>query len=45
MSDRKTSPLGDKREHAVRCESCGINTYNLHRVCDRCLNKQEKENN
>lgn len=35
MTDRYTSPLGDRRERPVDCR-CGRPTWALDRTCDSC---------
>lgn len=34
--DRYTSPLGDRRERAVRCRRCSSSTWALDGLCDPC---------
>jgi hypothetical protein len=36
VRDRRRTPLGDSREHAVPCVVCGAETWNIDPVCDRC---------
>jgi len=34
--DPKQSPLGDRRERAVLCVRCRVETWNIDGRCDRC---------
>lgn len=39
LEARKVSPLGDRREHAVRCERCSADTWAIEPLCENCFAK------